>query len=252
MPGSIQSIERAAAMLRVLGTADEPLALGEVAGALSLPKATTHGILRTLREVGFVDRDPATGRYALGDGLQRLGTVRVDAQELRSLAMNWADELAARTGLSVLVGHLRHGDVQVAHHVFRPDGSPQRLRVGELLPAHATALGKVLLAHAPTTGTGQRNLPRYTSRTLTAQSQLLEALADARQDGYAHETGEHAPDQASVAAPVRGTGGLVVGAVAVLGPLERVLDGGHRPRRTVVDGTVRAARAISDAIGDPR
>jgi DNA-binding IclR family transcriptional regulator len=66
MPGPIQSIERAAAVLRLLGGAGRPLALAEIAAPLDLPRPTAHGILRTLRDVGFVDQDRDTGRYSLG------------------------------------------------------------------------------------------------------------------------------------------------------------------------------------------
>src|SRR3954464_14877375 len=72
MPGTIQSIERAAAVLRLLGGAGRPLALAEVAAPLDLPRPTVHGILRTLRDVGFVEQDRDTGRYSLGSGLRRL------------------------------------------------------------------------------------------------------------------------------------------------------------------------------------
>ncbi len=256
MPGSIQSIERAAAVLRLIGAADEPLGLAEVSTALALPKPTVHGILRTLLSVGFVDRAEGSsrwGRYVLGEGLQRMGAVRIDAQELRSQSMNWADELAARTRMSVRVGVLTGGEVLVAHHVFRPDGSPQRLCTGQRLPAHATALGKALLARAPAASYPQAGAPwpAYTKRTVTSPPQLAAALAAVRREGYATEAGEHVPDQGSIAAPVHGPGGFVVGAVAVVAPLDEVLVGSrYRPRRDVLDGTRHAATQISRAVDD--
>ena len=64
----MQSIERAAAILRLLGGAGRPLALAEIAAPLDLPRPTAHGILRTLRDVGFVDQDRDTGRYASAPG----------------------------------------------------------------------------------------------------------------------------------------------------------------------------------------
>ena len=68
MPGPIQSIERAAAVLRLLARGSGPMAVGEIAAALDLAKPTAHGILRTLLGVGFVDQDPATGRYPAWGG----------------------------------------------------------------------------------------------------------------------------------------------------------------------------------------
>ena len=68
MPGSIQSIERAAAVLRLLASTDRPLGLAELAAALDLPRPTAHGIVRTLRDVGFVEQDAAAAR---GTGWRR-------------------------------------------------------------------------------------------------------------------------------------------------------------------------------------
>src|SRR3954467_8257677 len=149
VPGSIQSIERAAAVLRLLGSTDRPLGLGEIAAALDLPRPTAHGIVRTLREVGFVEQRTDSTRYVLGPGLHELGRGGWDPHDLRAHAMNWADSLASSTGLAVQLGVVGEGVVKLVHHVFRPDVSPQRIRTGESQPLHATALGKCLLAFAP-------------------------------------------------------------------------------------------------------
>ena len=103
MPGAIQSIERAAAVLRLLGSTDRPLGLNELAAALDLPRPTAHGIVRTLRDVGFVDQDAFSARYRLGSALQELGRGGWDRHDLRARAMNWADSLAGSTGLQLLV-----------------------------------------------------------------------------------------------------------------------------------------------------
>ena len=103
MPGTIQSIERAAAMLRLLGSAGRPLGARRGRRAAGPPRPTAHGILRTLREVGFVDQDRDTGRYTLAAGLRRLGS-GWDRHDLRSRAMNWADSLAGSAGQEVLLG----------------------------------------------------------------------------------------------------------------------------------------------------
>ena len=146
MPGRIQSLERGAAVLSLLGAASPDLSLAEVADALGLARPTAHGLLATLVHVGFVAQDEHTRRYRLGPGLTSLQQHGVDRHDLRSTATSWCDSLAARTWAEVLVC-VRVGDAaEVVHHVFRPDGSEQRLRVGERLPLHATAVGRALLA----------------------------------------------------------------------------------------------------------
>jgi DNA-binding IclR family transcriptional regulator len=125
------------------------LSLAEVAGEVGLPKGTVYGIMRTLLSVGFVEQDPESGKYRIGAALLHLGSSYLDGNELRTRALNWADWLAARTNESVRLGTLHDGQVLLVHHVFRPDNSPQVLEVGALLPMHATAMGKVLLAFHP-------------------------------------------------------------------------------------------------------
>lgn len=251
MPGSIQSIERAAAVLQLLAAGPRPLTLLEVSAALGLPKGTAHGILRTLVEVGFVEQDPGTSRYDVGRRLSTLTSAHVDANTVRSQATNWADTLAARTGESVRVGVLRGRQVEVVHHVFRPDDTDQTLTTGQLLPAHASALGKVLLASSPATQTDvlARRLEVCTHRTVTHPLVLAQQLDAVRRDGLASEVEEVVVGQAAVAAPVRGRGGLVVAAVEVSGTVERLCDGRGFVRSRYV-GHVRAvARTMSKDVG---
>jgi DNA-binding IclR family transcriptional regulator len=245
MPGSIQSIERAAAVLRVLATAPAPLKLTEISDALQLPKGTTHGILRTLAEVGFVEQDRESGRYRLGRGLAELGSGQLDRNELRARSMNWADPLAARTREAVRVGVLAGVEVRVVHYVFRPDHTTQHADVDALLPAHATALGKVLLSHSPRVRPPPSDLTRYTAKTITDSARLNLELNRTRARGFGVEAGEHRPDHAGIAAPIFGPGGLMVGAVSIHGQLDRLCDpaGGARP--ALVTQVRDCARAIT-------
>uniref|UniRef100_UPI00082A3E3D IclR family transcriptional regulator n=1 Tax=Nocardia lijiangensis TaxID=299618 RepID=UPI00082A3E3D len=213
MPGPIQSIERAAAILRVVAEAPFGVGVAELAGALGLPKATAHGLLRTLQRVGYIEQDDSTGKYLIGATALGLAAARLDTNVLRSYAMNWADTLAARSGESVRIGALRGEGVSIVHHVFRPDDTEQTLRVGIELPLHATALGKVLLAYTP--GLTERitgaPLPAYTRRTVTTPRAVQAEIARVRAQGYAEDVAEFSFERASVAAPLRDAGGRVVG-----------------------------------------
>lgn len=244
MPGSIQSVERAAAVLHFLGAVPEPVPLGEVARMLGLPKPTVHGLLRTLCEVGFAAQEADTGRYLLGTGLATLGQAP-DPHLLRSRAINWADGLAARTGLEVQLGVLAGHTTELVHHVFRPDGSPQRLRVGELQPLHATAIGQVLLAFSPAAARQRElGLTSYTPSTPTTHVALARAVQQAFRQGWAVVDGGYRPGIAAVAAPVRHRVGVGVGALAVVGPRERLLTG-DAVRPGLVEQLVAATEAVS-------
>lgn len=249
MPGPVQSIERAAAILRLLADGSGHMPLGEIARSLDLAKGTTHGILRTLRQVGFVQQNRATGHYQLGSALLRLGAGHLDANELRSRSINWADPLAARTGEAVRIGTVLDGQVLVVHHVFRPDDTFQTLDVGSLLPLHATALGKVLIAYRADGAVPASELDRFTRRTIRTPQDLAAELQRVRDAGWSLEAEELTPGNASVAAPIRGYGGLVVGAIGISGLVERICDSHYRAHQQLVTYVREAARAISRELG---
>jgi DNA-binding IclR family transcriptional regulator len=254
MTGPVQSIERAAAILRLLAGGPRRLGLGEVAASLGLAKGTAHGILRTLQHVDFVEQDAATGKYQLGAALLHLGTSYLDVNELRSRSLNWADALAARSGEAVRLGTPLEGRVLVVHHVFRPDDTFQTLDVGSLLPLHASSLGKVLLAYGTATvePAQEPGLEAYTRHTLVDPERLARALAEVREVGWAGESQEMSMGEAGLAAPIRGHGGLVVGAIGLSGPVERICDGQGRPRPPLITLIREAARAVSRDLGAAR
>ena len=250
MPGRIQSIERAAAILRLLSGRSRRLGVAELAGELNLPKGTVFGILKTLRDVGFVEQDRDSGKYQLGPALLHMGSSYLDGNELRTRALNWADGLAARSGESVRIGTLHENQVLIVHHVFRPDDTRQALEVGSLLPAHATALGKALLAShsyiaAELTG---RSLASFTPATVTDIYRFRQELEQISQRGWASDIGELFHGFATIAAPIEDRRRVTVGAIGIAGPIERLCDNG-RPRGEFVNNVMEAARAVSRELG---
>ena len=250
MPGNIQSIERAAAILRLLSGRTRRLGVVDLAGELGLPKGTVHGLLRTLQHVGFVEQDPETGKYQLGAALLHMGSSYLDGNELRTRALNWSDSLAARTQEAVRIGTLHEGQVLIVHHVFRPDDTLQTLDVGSLLPAHASAVGKVLLAHHPYIAeeVSDRGLTRFTEQTIVDPERLQRELGRVRERGWASDIGELTPAQVSIAAPIMDRSGLTVGAMGIFGPPERLL-AARQPRGELVAYVREAARAVSRELG---
>ncbi|MEU4744335.1 IclR family transcriptional regulator [Actinosynnema sp. NPDC023658] len=249
MPGPIQSIERAAAVLRLLASGARRMGVAELARALDLPKPTVHGILRTLQLVGFVEQSPDTGKYQLGAALFHIGSSYLDGNELRTRALNWSDSLASRSMESVRIGTLHENQVLVVHHVFRPDNSRQVLEVGALLPSHASALGKVLLANDPVGLTDDEPLKAYTAATITDPDVLGDALEQVRQRGWAADVEELVEGEVSLAAPIRDRRAVTVGAVGISGPVERLCDADKQPRTDLVSYVREAARSISRELG---
>jgi DNA-binding IclR family transcriptional regulator len=250
----IQSIERSSAVLRLLAAGPDRLRVKEIADALGLPKSTAHSILRTLEHVGFAEQDPRTACYRLGRGLLDLGSGGLDVNELRSRALDWADALAARSVESVRIGVLADGAARVIHHVFRPDDTPQSMDIGLVIPAHATSLGKVLLAYdaLAADAAAKAGLDAYTRRTVTTARELGRALGEIRAQGWGCAVEEWEMGRAGIAAPMRTFGGLVVGAIGIYGPVERLCDTRLRPRPALVEQVCATARSVSRDLTGPR
>jgi DNA-binding IclR family transcriptional regulator len=239
------------------------LGVVQIANSLGLAKSTAYGLLKTLHEVGFVRKDATTGRYGALLDTQSIGTSQIDPHELRARSINYADSLASRTGEAVRVGVLAEQSpavvlVRTVHHVFRPDHRSQTLEIGADAPAHACALGKVILAYnagaAITTAAGP--LTPMTACTITTAPELARTLAEIRARGWAADVEELSIGQAGIAAPIRLAGGLVVGAIGISGELDRITSrsGLHAtvvPRQALVAEVLHTSRCISAEFGEP-
>jgi len=193
-------------------------------------------------------QESRTGRYRLGPATLRLGNVYLDTLELRARVVPWAEDLARRTGCAVRTGVLLLDDVVVVHHEPRPDGTRQMPEVGIEIPAHASALGKAILAFAPhgeslvlTDALARRAM---TGQTLTDPSAVRAQLAAVRATGIATEVEEAVLGECGIAAP------LAAGAGEVPGALGLVVPSGEWPLPSAaVDALRAAAQAVSREMG---
>jgi DNA-binding IclR family transcriptional regulator len=246
----IQSIERAATVLRLLATRSGRRGVADLANELKLPKGTVYGIIRTLQTVGFVEQDHESGKYQLGPALLHIGSRYLEGNELRLRGLQWSERLATQTGGTVSIGAPHDGLVLVVHHVVRPAEIPQALALGSLMPAHATALGKALLAHRPDLASvvAARELATYTATTVSDAVGLTAQLKTIAGRGWADEVEELLPGVASIAAPIEGRERVVIGAIGVSGSVECICVDGL-PRPDLADQVMGSARAISRELG---
>jgi DNA-binding IclR family transcriptional regulator len=249
----IQSVQRAVQILRQLAVAGSRLGVTELSERLGVAKPTVHAMLRTLEAEGLVVQDRESSKYALGPGLLYLGNAYLDGHELRTRSITWADALAARAGEAVWVGVLTGDHVLVVHHAFRPEGAIQILEVGASIPWNTSALGKAMVAFGTAETeklllAGERGV--LTGRSVTDPELLAEQLEAVRQAGYAIEDQESAIGDAGIAAPVFDRSGEVVGAIAVVGPVERLLADDRREELAVA--VRETARNLSRDLGAAR
>ena len=249
----IQSVERAAQILAVLGSGTPRLGVTEIAARLGLAKPTVHGLLRTLERHDLVAQDPDTGKYSLGPGVVSLGNSFLGGSELRARSLRWTEALAQRAGEAVWVATLSGSRVIVLHHVFRPDDTVQILEVGATIPWHACALGHAILANRPEPDQSRalaEELVPLTGQTKTSRAALTRALTQVRRHGYAVEDQEATVGDGGIAAPIFGRDAVVAGSVGVVGAVDRLLTAPARQELT--RAVQEAARAISRDLGAGR
>jgi DNA-binding IclR family transcriptional regulator len=251
--GTVQSVDRAARILKALSAGTPQLGVTELSSHLHIAKATVHGLLRTLEDQELVEQDPETGKYRLGPSMLLLGNAYLDNHELRSRSIVWADALASRVGEAVRVGVLHGRNVVIVHHVFRPDGSVQILEVGASIPWHACALGKAIGARLDRDR--RRSLlagpmPRLTGRTIVDPHEMALALDAIAERSVAFEDQEAIVGEAEIAAAIIDHRGRSAGAVGVVGPSERLLP---EPRAHEIAVAVSdTARGLSRDMGARR
>jgi DNA-binding IclR family transcriptional regulator len=249
----IQSVDRSIRILKALAAGPGRLGVSELSNRLGLAKGTVHGLLKTLMAHGLVEQHADSDKYQLGPELLQLSNRYLDLSDLRSRSLAWSELLAVRASESVRVGALHGVGVLIVHHVFRPDSSLQILEVGEVLPVHATALGKAVLAYLP--GDVQQDLlgddlRKLTGHTLVTKAALKRELNSIRTRGYAVEREEAVIGEAGVAAPIFNSKTEPVGAVGIAGPRSRILRRGQEP--SMAAAVLEAARGISRDLGAPR
>ncbi|WP_372349078.1 IclR family transcriptional regulator [Streptomyces sp. KL116D] len=210
------SVAKALRVLHAVARVDGPHRLGDIAERSGVSKATTHRVLATLVEEGYVAAD-GEGRYGSGVQLRSLAAqvLADDAVGIDAVLRALQQRLGQAVHLAVL-----SGDHATYTHKVDP-GHAYRIAtdVGTPLPLHATAAGKALLAHLPPDEAAdvldRTGLPARTPRTHTDRTVLVEELAAIRAQGYATDYEEGDEAICSLAAPVLDADGTPVGAVSV-------------------------------------
>jgi len=251
VPGHIQTVQRAAAILTALSERTR-LGVADLAEELGLPKGTVRGLLRTLQAQGLVEHERETGSFRLGAALLTMGSSYLEGNELRQRSFGWADGLAARTRADVWIGTPHDARVLIVHHAATSPNGRHAVAIGLLLPVHATAMGKVLLAGGPhlRAAVQRAGLCAYTEATITDPARLDRELARVREQGWGLAIGELTDDQVSIAAPIGDRLNPAVGAIAISGPAGRLLRAGV-PRPDLLDRLRDAAGGLSRELGAP-
>src|SRR5262249_20817512 len=222
----VASVSRAMRVLEAFAGHPDGVALSWLATKLGYGKASLSKILGTLAREGFLRQEPLTGRFHLSWRLLALAFSHAERVGMPAICLPILQALADETDELVQLAVVEEGQMLF---VAKAEGPGQHIRmlplVGLVAPAHATASGKIWLAHLPEKETlavlARQGMRRLTPRTISSRGKLLAELREARGRGYAIVDEELVEGGRAGAAPII-VGGRVMGAVAVSGPTFRL------------------------------
>jgi len=227
------------------------IALGELSARIGANKVTTFRILRTLEESGYVRQERQSKRYQLCLKMLDLQEASLAALEYPFLVQPYLEELHQRLGESVSVAVLEGTRVRYVARAASSSLMAVNLRVGSVLPAHATSMGKVLLAALGAEGVKalymNQAMLAFTPKTVTTLDRLLDELRVVERNGHGTANEELERGLLSVAAPIRSSRGQVIAAINVSVSTARVSY--EKIITTFVPALMRTAATISARLG---
>jgi DNA-binding IclR family transcriptional regulator len=221
----LHSLDRAVAVLEMLGESETALSLAEVCQRLHLHKSTAHRSLMVLERSALIERTPEN-RYRLGLKLYELGNRAVEQVDLRTHVHPYFRRLAAQVGETVHLSVLQKTSIVYLDKVEPNRRACVSSKTGTLNPVYCTAMGKAMLAFQPPAVIEQIvsriRFVRYTRKTINSKEALLKALERVRRRGYAIDDQEIEMGVRCVGAPIFDERHQAIAAVSVSGPATRI------------------------------
>lgn len=206
----MKTLKNAMTSLAIIAESEEPVAVAEIGRRLGLPRSSASRLMASLRDGGLVEQDPETRRYAAGDLAWRLAMRRRATGYDADMIMDCLVHITTVTGFTAWMAALTGTQIVLLRQSQGVTPTQFSVRLGQTLPAHATAIGKAMLSRLPDRSIEtlfDEELPRVTDGTITRRSRLLTELNQIRHDKVAISNQEAFTGVISV-------GGAIFGAIS--------------------------------------
>ena len=219
---TIQSVERAVAVLGAFIEDGTPLSVSEVATRTRLAPATVHRLLTTLVRAGWLEQDHRSSRYELSVGLLGSAALALASSSLLRHGQYFLSQVSQATGLNSFVAVLRGRTSVLLARAQGREGSASDFQVGKANPLHASASGKLFLAMMSAARREEMlsalgELRRFTANTIVDPDRFRDELDHIRDVGFAVDSSELYDSYRSLAVPIRQADGSVSAALCVGG-----------------------------------
>jgi IclR family transcriptional regulator, acetate operon repressor len=221
----LTSVDNALWLLQLVAER-QALRVSEAADLLGVARSTAHRLLSALRRRDFLMQDKPNGAYRPGPALHAIGMAAISRLDIRRIAQPVLEQLRDKTketaSLAVLEGTMiRFVECYEGLSTVRI-GS----RAGVVRHAHASAVGKAILAALPDSELGRRypveELPAPTPASITGRHELIRELGQIRRQGYALNWEESSDGVAAVAVAIRDSSGIPIASISVAVPSMRL------------------------------
>lgn len=247
----IAVVANALDLMTRLAEIDE-ISAAEAAQLLGLSRSAAYRLLVTLQSRGFVEHDRLTRRWRLGTSFVTI-MGRITGTRLRTAALPSMRRLLAEEKETVNLAEFADGELVYTQILESPQAFRMSNAPGEVVPLHATALGKaVLAAHPPEEWAGlvaRLDLEEITPSTITSAPELIADLEAISARGWGEDRSETAVGVVCIGAAIRAANGIVLGGISVSLPAAR-FDFEHE-RRLGPRMAEEAARISSELASPP-
>jgi IclR family transcriptional regulator, KDG regulon repressor len=245
----LSSVGTAIALLKSFSESDVEIGISQLAKTLGVAKSTVHRLAMTLVSEGLLEQNPETGRYRLGIGLFRLGSLVRQRMDVSTEARPHLFALRESTGETVHLALLDGPQIMYVYNLESAHAIRMRSDVGVCKPAFCTAEGLAMLAFQPPAlidAIIAGRLKARTAKTRTDPRELRAMLDQVQARGYAIEDELSEEGMRAIAAPLRNSAGDVVAAIGIAGPIQRLSDD---VLADCVPKVVETSRIISARLG---
>lgn len=217
---------KAFSVLEAVSANPVPSSMSEIIRITGMTKPTAHRIVNLLLDIGFLERDASGTGFIEGGSLVDLAHRTLAAAAPRSLRHSILRGLSDEIGETANYGVLSGGEVIYLDRVEAKWPLGLRFDAGSRVPAHCTAIGKLLMSRLSedqaTALIQAMPLSRYTTNTLTDVDSMKGALREIRKDGIGMDNQEFMHGVVCVAVPVVKDDGHCIGSVAISAPEARM------------------------------
>lgn len=246
---NVRAVERALQIMSCFDDDHPERGISDIAQAVGLHKATAHRIVTTLVNYGFLERVADEQKYRLGLELPNLGYKVLRRMDLRREALPFMKQLVDEWDETCDLSIFDQGKIFYIEVLRGNRALSISAAVGQRMPSHATASGKLFLAYLPKNELDallSQPLEAHTSHTITSSDKMRAQLDSIRSQGYAVDCEEYEPGVCAIAAPIFNRSGKVIAALGCPSPMSRMTS---ERISEIADAFKEAAKAISQRMG---